>query len=59
MGDFTYEGMSYTELDGPRWEPCRSDGEVQTFLDYHQRVAVARSCSPSRAPPPTPPGSGP
>lgn len=42
MGDDVYEGMSYTELDGPRWELCRSDGEVQTFHDYHRRVSVAR-----------------
>ncbi|MFD1932701.1 hypothetical protein ACFSKW_14575 [Nonomuraea mangrovi] len=42
MGDDVYEGMSYTELDGPKWELCRSDGEVQTFRDYHQRVSVAK-----------------
>ncbi|WP_336214082.1 hypothetical protein [Nonomuraea sp. LPB2021202275-12-8] len=41
MADHVYHGMSYTELDGPKWEPCRSDGEVQTFDDYHRRVAVA------------------
>ncbi|MFI6325564.1 hypothetical protein ACIBG8_49185 [Nonomuraea sp. NPDC050556] len=42
MGDVVYEGMSYTELDGPRWELCRGDGEVQTFRDFHQRVSVAK-----------------
>ncbi|TMR24290.1 hypothetical protein ETD86_05130 [Nonomuraea turkmeniaca] len=42
MHDYVYGGMSYTELDGPKGEPCRSDGEVQTFHDYHQRVSVAR-----------------
>lgn len=42
MGDDVYEGMSYTELDGPRWELCRSDGEVQTFRDFRQRMSVAR-----------------
>ena len=42
MRDYVYEGMSYTELDGPRWDLCRSDGEVQTFHDYHRRVSVAK-----------------
>ncbi|MER5420740.1 hypothetical protein [Streptosporangium roseum] len=42
MGDYVYKGMSYTELDGPEWELCRSDGEVQTFRDYHRRVSVAK-----------------
>ncbi|MFI6816730.1 hypothetical protein ACIBG7_30310 [Nonomuraea sp. NPDC050328] len=42
MGDYVHDGMSYTELDGPRWGPCRSDGEVQTFTDYRQRVSVAK-----------------
>ncbi|TKK85962.1 hypothetical protein FDA94_24000 [Herbidospora galbida] len=41
MRDHAYKGMSYTELDGSKWEPCRSDGEVQTFRDYRQRVSVA------------------
>ncbi|MEV7907704.1 hypothetical protein [Streptomyces anulatus] len=42
MGDDVYKGMSYTELDGPKWELCRSDGEVQTFRDYHRRVSIAK-----------------
>lgn len=41
MHDYEHKGMSYTELDGPQWDPCRSDGEVQTFRDYHRRVSVA------------------
>lgn len=43
MGDYMYEGMSYTELEGPKWELCRSAGEVQTFLDYRQQVSVAKT----------------
>ncbi|GAA2683838.1 hypothetical protein [Nonomuraea recticatena] len=41
MNDHAYEGMAYTELEGPRWELCRSDGEVQIFHDYRRRVSVA------------------
>ncbi|MBN6054460.1 hypothetical protein JYK22_21140, partial [Nonomuraea sp. RK-328] len=43
MGDDVWHGMSYTELDGTGpWDAGR-DGEVQTFLDYHRRVSVART----------------
>ncbi|MGW0806603.1 hypothetical protein [Nonomuraea sp. NPDC002799] len=42
MADHVYGGMSYTALDGSKWGLCRADGEVQTFLDYHQRVSVAK-----------------
>ncbi|MGN9787862.1 hypothetical protein ACTMTF_41015 [Nonomuraea sp. ZG12] len=41
MADYAHEGMSYTELAGPKWELCRGDGEVQTFRDYHRRVSDA------------------
>jgi hypothetical protein len=41
MADDVYGDMSYAELHGPKWELCRSDGEVQTFRDYHRRVSDA------------------
>ncbi|NUW42748.1 hypothetical protein [Nonomuraea rhodomycinica] len=43
MGEDVWHGMSYTELDSTGgWRTCRGEGEVQTFLDYHRRVSVAR-----------------
>ncbi|WP_214108129.1 hypothetical protein [Acrocarpospora catenulata] len=41
MHDYVHKGMSYTELECPKWELCRSDGEVQTFSDFRQRVSIA------------------
>ncbi|MFC4119045.1 hypothetical protein [Nonomuraea zeae] len=58
MADHAYEGMSYTSLGGPKWELCREDGEVQTFVDHRRRVSVAqvsRSEVLATAPPPTEP----
>ncbi|GIH25630.1 hypothetical protein Aph01nite_39400 [Acrocarpospora phusangensis] len=42
MRDDVYYGMSYTEIDHPDYELCRSNGEVQTFTDYHRRVSTAK-----------------
>ncbi|WP_433412989.1 hypothetical protein ACQP1V_27565 [Microtetraspora malaysiensis] len=43
LGEDDYHGMAYTEIHGAKYEPCRADGEVQTFRDYHQRVTIART----------------
>jgi hypothetical protein len=42
LGDHEYDGMSYVELHGPDGELCRSDGEMQIFRNYRQRVAAAK-----------------
>ncbi len=44
-GETEHRGMPYTELEADEWEPCRADGEIQTFRDYRQRMSVAEvSC---------------
>jgi hypothetical protein len=35
LGDYSYEGMAYAEIDWP-------NGEVQVFRDYRRRVSAAR-----------------
>jgi hypothetical protein len=42
LGDWWHHGMDYTELEASGEGPCREDGEVQIFRDYHQRVSAAR-----------------
>jgi hypothetical protein len=36
LGDWLWDGMDYTDLNGP-------DGEVQVFTDYTRRVSAART----------------
>ncbi|GAA4566396.1 hypothetical protein GCM10023193_43000 [Planotetraspora kaengkrachanensis] len=42
VGDHPHRGVDYTYLGSGDAIGCRSDGEVQVFGDYHQRVSVAR-----------------
>ncbi|GAA0428252.1 hypothetical protein Acor_66720 [Acrocarpospora corrugata] len=42
LGEHLYYGMDYVEIDHPDYEVCRSNGEVQTFLDYHRKVSTAK-----------------